>query len=509
MLGRDRGRADDHLGAVRLEHVALVLADLVGADEDALVALAPGRPWPARRRCCRRSARRSCRRAGARPEASAASIIRVAIRSFTEPPGLRYSTLARTSGPCRAVEGAEWTSRQPQQRGVADEVEERVRRTASGQSRARIRIANRASPLLRRVEAWGKQEPHASWPPPPRTAAAGSPLLGRRAVRRARGSRPRLARKTIGAPRRRPAGRDRLVRPRPPRPGDQGRPARRLQRRRVRRRAGRGDPRRAAGQRAGRAGRPPGLPARVRRGRRRVLRPRRPGRPGAADRAGRRGDPDRRQRRHPHGAARRRRCATSPRRSAGSARPASRSLVGTCPDLGTIKPIAPPLKQVARTWSRRLAAAQTIAVVEEGGRTVSLGSILGPEFAAAPALLFGPDQFHPSADGYRSLAGVLLPSTLAALGLIADDEAQPEAFRGEGVLPIATAAVQAVNTPGTELDGTEVGGAPARRPRAVGRAAAPPPAARTEARGPDERRGPEPAEAEMPTARRDGRRAAS
>ena len=42
MLGLDRGRADDHLGAVRLEHVALVLADLVGADEDALVALRLG-----------------------------------------------------------------------------------------------------------------------------------------------------------------------------------------------------------------------------------------------------------------------------------------------------------------------------------------------------------------------------------------------------------------------------------------------------------------------------------
>jgi lysophospholipase L1-like esterase len=133
-------------------------------------------------------------------------------------------------------------------------------------------------------------------------------------------------------------------------------------------------------------------------------------------------------------------------------------LVGTCPDLGTVKPIAPPLKQVARAWSRRLAAAQTIAVVEQGGRTVSLGSILGPEFAAAPAVLFGPDQFHPSADGYRSLVQVLLPSTLAALGLTPDDEAEPEAYRGEGVMPIAAAAVQAVNQPGTELGGTEVGG---------------------------------------------------
>ena len=118
----------------------------------------------------------------------------------------------------------------------------------------------------------------------------------------------------------------------------------------------------------------------------------------------------------------------------------------------------PPLKQIARAWSRRIAAAQTIAVLEEGGRTVSLGSILGPEFAAAPAVLFGPDQFHPSASGYRSLVQVLLPSTLAALGLTPDDEAEPEAYRGEGVMPIATAAIQAVDVPGTELGGTEIGG---------------------------------------------------
>lgn len=133
-------------------------------------------------------------------------------------------------------------------------------------------------------------------------------------------------------------------------------------------------------------------------------------------------------------------------------------VVGTCPDLGTIKPINPPLKQVARGWSRRLAAAQAIAVVEAGGRTVSLGSILGPEFAAAPALLFGPDQFHPSADGYATMSAVLLPSVMAALELVPDSEVGPEALRGEGVLPIARAAVEAARTPGTELDGTEVGG---------------------------------------------------
>lgn len=135
-------------------------------------------------------------------------------------------------------------------------------------------------------------------------------------------------------------------------------------------------------------------------------------------------------------------------------------VVGTCPDLGTLKPIPPPLKQIARSWSRRLAAAQTITVVEQEGRTVSLGSVLGPEFEAAPALLFGPDQFHPSADGYRQMAALLLPSMLAALGEVPENERLPAAFRGERVLPIAQAAIEAVRTPGTELGGTEVAGNP-------------------------------------------------
>lgn len=134
-------------------------------------------------------------------------------------------------------------------------------------------------------------------------------------------------------------------------------------------------------------------------------------------------------------------------------------VVGTCPDLGTIQPLPPPLRQVARLWSRRLAAAQTIAVVEADGRTVSLASILGPEFAAAPALLFGPDQFHPSAAGYEALARVLVPSVLASLGLRTDGEETPRPDRGEAVMPIGHAAVRASENAGTEVDGTEVGGA--------------------------------------------------
>ncbi|KQT93824.1 GDSL family lipase [Marmoricola sp. Leaf446] len=134
-------------------------------------------------------------------------------------------------------------------------------------------------------------------------------------------------------------------------------------------------------------------------------------------------------------------------------------VVGTCPDLGTIQPLPPPLRQVARIWSRQLAAAQTIAVVEAGGRTVSLASILGEEFAAAPALLFGPDRFHPSARGYESMARVMVPSVLAALGLGETEEDAPRAGRGEAVLPIGYAAAKASESPGTEIDGTEVGGA--------------------------------------------------
>ena len=133
-------------------------------------------------------------------------------------------------------------------------------------------------------------------------------------------------------------------------------------------------------------------------------------------------------------------------------------VVGTCPDLGTIRPIGQPLKQMARMWSRRLAAAQAIATVEGGGRAVSLSSILGPEFEKAPSVYFGPDRFHPSAEGYASLAQVLIPSVLSALGLGPSNEQHPTATRGEGVMPVARAAVRATRTPGTELDGTDIGG---------------------------------------------------
>lgn len=129
-------------------------------------------------------------------------------------------------------------------------------------------------------------------------------------------------------------------------------------------------------------------------------------------------------------------------------------VVGTCPDLGTVEPIPFPLSQLLRRWSRDLAAAQTVAAIEAGARTVSMGDLLGPEFAARPKEYFSQDRFHPSPAGYARVASALLPSVAALLdawpdGAHADTEPQPS--RGEGVGPVSEAADRAVAVAGTEL----------------------------------------------------------
>lgn len=126
-------------------------------------------------------------------------------------------------------------------------------------------------------------------------------------------------------------------------------------------------------------------------------------------------------------------------------------VVGTCPDMGTIRPLRSPLRQLARHWSRQLAAAQTVAVVEAGGWTVSLGGLLGPRFAAEPHRMFGQDRFHPSADGYAAATAVLLPTALAALGAT-------HPSRAEGVRSLPRAAAAASRRAGTEVSATTVSG---------------------------------------------------
>jgi lysophospholipase L1-like esterase len=126
-------------------------------------------------------------------------------------------------------------------------------------------------------------------------------------------------------------------------------------------------------------------------------------------------------------------------------------VVATCPDLGTIEPLAPPLRQVARLWSRRLAAAQATTVLEADGRTVALASVLTPEFQRFSEVFFGPDRFHPSATGYARMAAVVLPTVLAALDL-APEDAAPEYERGDALLPLDLAVVEAVRHPGASIE---------------------------------------------------------
>src|SRR5699024_396399 len=99
---------------------------------------------------------------------------------------------------------------------------------------------------------------------------------------------------------------------------------------------------------------------------------------------------------------------------------------------------------LARTMSRTLAAAQTAAVLEAGGRTVSLASLLGPEFAARPGRYFAVDQFHPSPLGYQKAAEAMLPSLLAAWS------GPGEVEKGGQLVPTASGAATAAANPGTE-----------------------------------------------------------
>ncbi|GAA3200379.1 SGNH/GDSL hydrolase family protein [Actinocorallia longicatena] len=127
----------------------------------------------------------------------------------------------------------------------------------------------------------------------------------------------------------------------------------------------------------------------------------------------------------------------------------SEVVVGTCPDLGSVKPLMQPLRWIAQRTSRQLAAAQTVVVVRAGGRSVSLGDLLGRDFSREPAEYFSADRYHPSARGYAAAAAAVLPSLSAALGLEPDSEAK----YGEGVLPIYLAAASAAEKPGTEVTG--------------------------------------------------------
>jgi lysophospholipase L1-like esterase len=93
----------------------------------------------------------------------------------------------------------------------------------------------------------------------------------------------------------------------------------------------------------------------------------------------------------------------------------TRVVVGTCPDLGTLRPVPQPLRVLGSRASRQLAAAQARAVGPLGAHVVSLADAVGPFFTSAPEEMFSLDRFHPSSLGYKRTAQALLPHVLQAV----------------------------------------------------------------------------------------------
>jgi lysophospholipase L1-like esterase len=92
--------------------------------------------------------------------------------------------------------------------------------------------------------------------------------------------------------------------------------------------------------------------------------------------------------------------------------------VGTCPDLGALRAVPQPLRALGSRASRQLAAAQRAGALDHGARVVSLAHVVGPFFITNPEEMFSLDRFHPSARGYKRTAKAMLPSVLAALGVV-------------------------------------------------------------------------------------------
>ena len=252
----------------------------------------------------------------------------------------------------------------------------------------------------------------------------------------------------------------------------------------------------AALDRTGRAPGPPGPAGRLRR---RVPRPRRAGRQGAGRAPRRRADHDRRQRRHQPDPARglgpaprRRRPPAHRGRLRGRRRhlPRPRHHPADRPAAAHASPAG---------GAGSMAAAQTVAVVEAGGRTVSLGSVLGPAFASDRSM-FSIDEFHPSAVGYAQAAAVLLPSVADAVGVW-----PASADRGRAPDPPRHRAARSPRPP----RGRPAGPAPrSSRPRCAARTPAPAgPWALLRRRRPTDLPTPEQTEESAETTRRQLRRA--
>ena len=91
-------------------------------------------------------------------------------------------------------------------------------------------------------------------------------------------------------------------------------------------------------------------------------------------------------------------------------------VVGTCPDVGAVRPLPQPLRSLGRRIAKQLADGQRETALARGAHVVSLSDVVGPFFITNPDEMFAIDHFHPSAMGYKRTAKAMLPSVLAALG---------------------------------------------------------------------------------------------
>lgn len=89
-------------------------------------------------------------------------------------------------------------------------------------------------------------------------------------------------------------------------------------------------------------------------------------------------------------------------------------VVGTCPDLGALRPVPQPLRRLISSLSRRLAEAQAETARSAGAHPVDLRRAVGPMFFDDPEAMFSLDRFHPSPLGYRRTAEALLPAACLA-----------------------------------------------------------------------------------------------
>lgn len=90
-------------------------------------------------------------------------------------------------------------------------------------------------------------------------------------------------------------------------------------------------------------------------------------------------------------------------------------VVGTCPDLGALRPVPQPLRSLGSRLSRHLAESQAAMAESSGARAVSLRRVVGPFFITQPDEMFSLDRFHPSALGYRRTADALVPAAASFL----------------------------------------------------------------------------------------------